>query len=152
MSHNSFILSCFLFKKILIIYSWETNRERQIPRQREKQASRREPNGGPDSRTSGSLSELKANVQPLSHPGIPSFLLLLAFLCVYYVMFGAFQNSESYWEDTLEFFFQVAGVAQWLSICLWLRVWSWGLGIESCIGLPAGSLLLLCLCLCLSHE
>ena len=34
-------------------------------------------------------------------------------------------------------------VAQWLSICLGLRLWSWGPGIESCIGLSAWSLLLL---------
>ena len=33
-------------------------------------------------------------------------------------------------------------VAQWLSICLQLRSWSLGPGIESCIGLPVGSLLL----------
>ena len=33
-------------------------------------------------------------------------------------------------------------VAQWLTVYLWLRLWSWGPGIESCIGLPAGSLLL----------
>ena len=33
-------------------------------------------------------------------------------------------------------------VAQWLSICLWLRVWPWGPEIESHIGLPAEGLLL----------
>ena len=33
-------------------------------------------------------------------------------------------------------------MARWLSICLWLRTGSWGLGIESPTGLPAGSLLL----------
>ena len=33
-------------------------------------------------------------------------------------------------------------MAQWLSICLWLRVWSRDPGIEFCIGLPAGRLLL----------
>ena len=33
-------------------------------------------------------------------------------------------------------------VAQWLSICLWLRAESRGPGIESHIGLPAGNLLL----------
>ena len=32
-------------------------------------------------------------------------------------------------------------IVQWLSICLWLRVWSWGAGTESCIRLP-GSLIL----------
>ena len=34
-------------------------------------------------------------------------------------------------------------VAQWLSLCFWLRMWSRGPGIESHIGLLAGSLLLL---------
>ena len=33
-------------------------------------------------------------------------------------------------------------VAQWLSVCLWLRSWSQGPGIESPSGLPTGSLLL----------
>ena len=56
-----------------------------------------------------------------------------------------------------------AWVAQWLSVCLWPRVWSWSPRIESHIGLPTWSLplslptgslqgacLSLCLCLCLS--
>ena len=38
-----------------------------------------------------------------------------------------------------------AWVAQWLNIWLWLRSWSWGPRIKSCIGLPIGSLLLLLL-------
>ena len=33
-------------------------------------------------------------------------------------------------------------VAQWFSVCLQLRAWSWSPGIESHIGLPAWSLLL----------
>ena len=33
-------------------------------------------------------------------------------------------------------------VAQWLSLCLWLKAGPWGPGIESHIGLPAWSLLL----------
>ena len=46
-------------------------------------------------------------------------------------------------------------VTQWLSICLWLKPWSWGPGIESCVGLPVGSLFLplpmpLYISLCLS--
>ena len=32
-------------------------------------------------------------------------------------------------------------VAQWLSVCLWLRWWSWGPGIKSHIGLPIRTLL-----------
>ena len=50
-------------------------------------------------------------------------------------------------------------VAQWLSVCLWLRSWSWSSGIESRIGLPAGILLLplpmslpLSLSLCLMNK
>ena len=34
-----------------------------------------------------------------------------------------------------------ACVAQWLAMCLWLKIWSRGPGIESLIGLPARSLL-----------
>ena len=46
-------------------------------------------------------------------------------------------------------------VAQWLSVCLWLKEWSRGPGTESLIGLPTGSLLLplpmsLSLSVCLS--
>ena len=40
-----------LFKKVLFIYSWETQRERQRHRQREKQAPCRKPNGGLDPRS-----------------------------------------------------------------------------------------------------
>ena len=43
-------------------------------------------------------------------------------------------------------------VAQRLSVCLQLRSWSRGPGIEAYIGLPSGSLHPLCLCLCVSHE
>ena len=37
-------------------------------------------------------------------------------------------------------FIQDTWVAQWLSICLWLRSWSGGPGIKFLTGLPAGSL------------
>ena len=46
--------------------------ERQRHRQREKQAPRREPNVELDPRAPGSCPELKADAQPLSHPGIPN--------------------------------------------------------------------------------
>ena len=49
----------------------DTERERQIHRQREKQAPCREPNMGLVPGTPGSCPELKADTQPLSHPGIP---------------------------------------------------------------------------------
>ena len=47
-----------------------TDRERQRHRQREKQAPSREPDVGLDLGTLGSHPELKADTQPLSHPGI----------------------------------------------------------------------------------
>ena len=62
------VLFCF---KILSIYSSETQRERQRHRQREKQAPCGEPDLGLDPRTPGSHPELKADAQPLSHPGVP---------------------------------------------------------------------------------
>ena len=46
--------------------------ERQRHRQKEKQAPRREPDAGLDSRSPGSGLGLKANTQPLSHPAIPA--------------------------------------------------------------------------------
>ena len=50
----------------------DTQRERQRHRQREKQAPCRQPNVGLDPGTPGSRPELKADAQPLSHPGVPS--------------------------------------------------------------------------------
>ena len=47
----------------------DTHRERQRHRQREKQAPCGEPDMGLDSRIPGSRFELKADTQPLSHPG-----------------------------------------------------------------------------------
>ena len=58
----------------------DTQKEMQRHRQREKQAPCREPDAGLDLRTRGSHPELKADVQPLSHPGIPA----LEFLIQYY--------------------------------------------------------------------
>ena len=51
----------------------DTQRERQRHRQREKQAPGREPEVGLDPGTPGSRPEPKADAQPLSHPGVPSF-------------------------------------------------------------------------------
>ena len=61
-------------------------------------------------------------------------------------------NRVSFWGTQTQ-----TEMAQWLSICLWFRLWSWGPGIKSCNRLPAGSLLLLLpvslpLSLCVSHE
>ena len=49
---------------------------RQRHRQSEKQAPCREPNVGLDLRILGSCPELKADAQPLSHPGAPRAIFL----------------------------------------------------------------------------
>ena len=49
----------------------ERERERQRHRQREKQAPCREPDVGLDPGNLGSRPGLKADAQPLSHPGVP---------------------------------------------------------------------------------
>ena len=79
---NMFCRSCLLvtsshnfFKDF--IYSSETQRLRQRHRQREKQASHREPVAGLDP-IPGSHSEPKADTQPLSHPGVPGILFSYA--------------------------------------------------------------------------
>ena len=59
-------------KNILFIYSWETQREMQRHRQREKQAPCREPDVGLDPRTPGSRPESKEDAQSLSHAGAPT--------------------------------------------------------------------------------
>ena len=48
-----------------------TDTERERDRQREKQAARKEPDGGLDPGTAGSGPGLKAGTKPLGHPGIP---------------------------------------------------------------------------------
>ena len=49
-------------------------------RQKEKQAPCGDPDAGLNPRTPGSCPELKADTQPLSHPGIPKLPLLLSLL------------------------------------------------------------------------
>ena len=64
----------FFFLRLLIylfMRDTQKERERKRQRQREKQAPYREPDAGLDPRTPGSRPELKADAQPLSHPGIP---------------------------------------------------------------------------------
>ena len=60
--------------------------EKQRHRQREKQAPCTELDAGLHPRTPGSQPELKANTQPLSHPGTPiSFLFMVekySILCI----------------------------------------------------------------------
>ena len=53
----------------------DTHREREIERQREKQAPCREPDVGLDPGSPGSHPELKADAKLLSHPGVPTLLL-----------------------------------------------------------------------------
>ena len=64
----------FHYLKTLFIYERQT--ERGKTEQREKQAPCREPDVGLDPQTSGSHPELKADVQPLSHSGAPTFSFL----------------------------------------------------------------------------
>ena len=61
------------FKRFyLFIYSWQTRRERQRHKQREKQAPCKKPNAGLDPRTLGSRPEPKADAPPLSpSPRLP---------------------------------------------------------------------------------
>ena len=66
LNKENFTMNTFL--KILFIYSWETQREKQGHRQREKQAPCREPEAGLNPRTVGSCPKPKAAAQPLSHP------------------------------------------------------------------------------------
>ena len=63
--------------------------EKQRHRQREKQASCREPDAGLDPRTPGSRSEPKADAQPLSHPGVPLWFSISTVL------------QEEFWNDIL---------------------------------------------------
>ena len=58
----------------------ERERERQRHRQREKQAPCRVPDVGLNPGSPGSYPELKADAQPLSHPGIPNYMSLTPFL------------------------------------------------------------------------
>ena len=48
--------------------------ERQGLRQREKQTPCEEPDAGLDPGIPGSHAEMKADAQPLSHPGVPLLL------------------------------------------------------------------------------
>ena len=52
-------------------FTYSFMRDTQRERQREKQAPRREPGMGLDPGSPGSQLKLKADAQPLSHPGVP---------------------------------------------------------------------------------
>ena len=61
-------------KRFYLLFLRDTERERQGHRQSEKQAPCGDPNAGLDLRILGSLPELKADAQPLSHPGTPNYM------------------------------------------------------------------------------
>ena len=71
----------YFFSKILFIYSWETHRERQRHRQKEKQAPCREPDVGLDP---GSRDHALGwrQTQLLSHPGVPLQYIIMAYPCM----------------------------------------------------------------------
>ena len=75
-SEDKVLIKVIFLKDFLFIFIHERHRERQRHRQREKQAPCREHNVRLDPRTPGSHPGLKADAQPLSHPGIPSTSLL----------------------------------------------------------------------------
>ena len=60
------------FLNFIYLFMRGTERERHTHRQKEKQAPCREPDVRLDPETPGSCPELKADAQPLSHPGISS--------------------------------------------------------------------------------
>ena len=70
----------WLFFFLRFTYSWETYEERWRHRQKEKQTPCREPGVGLDPKTPGSRSEPKADTQPLSHPGYPSWVAFIKFV------------------------------------------------------------------------
>ena len=77
---NYLLRYSFLFFKIFVYLLMRDTERRQRHRQREKQAPRREPDMGLDPRTLGSCLEPKADIQLLSHLGVP--LLFVYFSCL----------------------------------------------------------------------
>ena len=67
-------LKIYLF---VYIFIHERHRDRQRHRPREKQATYRELDVGLHPRTPGSHPDSKAEIQPLSHPSIPSSVLFI---------------------------------------------------------------------------
>ena len=63
-------VNCLSMLMYLFIRERHTQRERQRHRKREKQAPCGEPDAGLDPWTPGSCLELKAEAQPLGHPGV----------------------------------------------------------------------------------
>ena len=63
-----------IFKKRFYLFIHESHREKQRPRQKEKQAPGGEPNLRFDLSTLGSRPELKADTQSLSYPRCPGMI------------------------------------------------------------------------------
>ena len=72
-----FYFILFYLKDVIYLFMREREREKQRRRQREKQAPCGEPDAGLDPRTLGSHPQLKADAQPLSHPEITSYKILI---------------------------------------------------------------------------
>ena len=83
-AHSDPLFYLNFLKNILFIYSWETYRERQRHRQREKQAPCRESNAELDPRTPGSRPEPKACIQLPSHPGFPGNEIREFFILIFF--------------------------------------------------------------------
>ena len=77
--------------------------ERQGHRQREKQASHWEPDAVLNPRTLGYRPEPKADTQPLSHPGAPSFLF--CFVLFLECMSGGRGRGRGFFFSFHDFFF-----------------------------------------------
>ena len=78
--HKNLFLRIFIY-----LFMRDTHTERQRHRKREKkQAPCRQPDMGLDPGMQESHPELKADTQPLSHPGVPSnhFLPIHTFVCM----------------------------------------------------------------------
>ena len=80
-SREIYILFYFIYLFLKICF-FMRDRERERERQREKQAPYEESDVGLDPRTPGPCPEPKADVQPLSHAGIPDIYILLSIFCV----------------------------------------------------------------------
>ena len=116
----SFLSWSYFFKRFKkFIYSWETHRERQRYRQREKQAPCGELDAGLEPRTPGSQSEPKSDTQCLSHPGIPELVLITSLNSNSQIPLGLALSHL-----TLRTFLGFGIIIQ-IQVTLWLRKLVW---------------------------
>ena len=66
----------FLFKDFIYSFMREAETQAETQAELEKQAPCRELDMELNSRTQGSQPESKADIQPLSHPGVPEYVTL----------------------------------------------------------------------------